>query len=145
MTANPIRVVCVDDNVLVSDGLRRLMDHAADVLLVASVPTADDLPAVVARSRADVVLLDLELPGRDPFDAIRELCEHLPSARVLVLSGHVDVALVDRAVEAGAWAYISKSDPPQMVLNAVRGLSEGTFMMSPEVEDLYRRGVGQAP
>lgn len=81
----------------------------------------------------DVVLLDVDMPGRDPFSVVVELAQGWPQIKVIMFSGHIRLELVDQAVDAGAWGYVCKGDGESAVLHAIREVSAGRFSFSPQV------------
>jgi DNA-binding NarL/FixJ family response regulator len=131
-----IRVLCVDDNVMVADAIEGLLGSAGGFEWVGHFCSADNLLDAVQRRCPDVVLLDIDMPGKNAFEAVMELREHCPTSRVLMLSALVRRDLVDRAVDAGAWGYISKRDGGAIV-NAVRRVAEGEFVIGQDVAALY--------
>lgn len=131
-----VRVLCVDDNPLVGEALRAALARSDGLTCVGWRPTADDLAGTAAALGADVVLLDADMPGRDPFAAMEELLSVAPSIRVVVVSGLVHPAVIDRAIAAGAWGYISKADGEAAVLAAVRCVMAGEFCLSPEARQM---------
>lgn len=120
-----VKVLCVDDNPDLGRLYRVVIDAQAGMECVGCLDSADGLVGEVRRTGAEVVLIDLTMPGKDPFEAIRELAAAVPSARAIVFSGLDDAATVDRAVEAGAWGYLSKSREIQDVVAAIRRVSAG--------------------
>jgi DNA-binding NarL/FixJ family response regulator len=125
----------VDDHEFLAEGLRARMKLAPDLEFVGWAPTAEGLIAKVKETRADVVLLDIEMPGPDPFEAIGDLRRRCPDTRVLVLSAYVRDHYFEAAVEAGAWGYLSKGDRPDCLVEAIRKAARGEFAFSPEVEE----------
>lgn len=136
----PIRVLCVDDNFLVAEGIKVRLNLAGGFEWVGQLPDADKLVEQVKQARPDVVLLDLDMPGKDAFEAMRELVEAVPDVRTIVISGHVRSDLVDRAVESGAWGYISKSEGPETIVGAIQQVVNGQFVVGPDVRAEYRGG-----
>ena len=132
-----IRVLCVDDNFLVSEGIKIRLNLAGGFEWVGQLPDADRLIEQVQQSRPDIVLLDLDMPGKDAFTAMRELADVEPDVRTIVISGHVRSELVDKAVEAGAWGYISKSEGPETIVAAIRQVVNGEFVVGPDVKAEY--------
>jgi DNA-binding NarL/FixJ family response regulator len=139
MRNEPIKVLCVDDNDLVAEGLRMKLRHTGDFEWMGSLREADDLVKAAWRSRPHVVLLDIDMPGKDPFEAMRELTDMFPSVRVLMLSGHVRRELIDRAIESGAWGYVSKNEGADVIVHAIERVARGEFTLGPDVQDEYRR------
>jgi DNA-binding NarL/FixJ family response regulator len=143
-----IRVLCVDDHEFLADGLRARLALAEDLEFVGWLPTAQGLLAKVKETGADVVLLDIEMPGPDPFEAIEDLHARHPDTRVLVLSAYVRDHYFESAVEAGAWGYLSKGDSPDSLIAAIRQAARGEFAFSPEVEErcwIPKRRSGAEP
>lgn len=128
-----MRVLAVDDNAAVLVALESRLAREAGVSWAGSLGCADSLVETVGRLVPDVVLLDLDMPGRDPLTALADLTQAHPRTRVIILSGHVRRELIDRAVAAGAWGYLSKSDDFAGIAAAVTRVMEGEMVLSPEV------------
>jgi DNA-binding NarL/FixJ family response regulator len=133
MVDTQIRVLCVDDNPLVADAVATRLTLAGGFRWLGHLTGAEGLGDAVARERPDVILMDLDMPGEDPFEAIRVLSATQPDVRVLILSGHVRSELIDRAIEAGAWGYLSKSDGVDTLVSAIERVAAGEFVLGPEV------------
>lgn len=135
MTApdTPISVLCVDDNGHVADALRLKFGAAGGFQWRGWLPDADQLVSTALRDAPSVVLLDIDMPGSDPFDALSDLAARCPKCRVIIFSGHVRRELIDRALDAGAWGYVSKNDGEDALLSAVRLVAAGELALSPEV------------
>src|SRR5262249_59789662 len=126
-----IRVVLVDDHAMVRAGLEQLLVAAGDIEVVGSV--ADGLTAVelVRRSRPDVVLMDISLPGLDGIRATAAIQAADPEVRVVMLTSFGDRVRVLAAVDAGAAGYILKEADPEDLLRAVRAAARGESPVSP--------------
>ena len=126
-----IRVVLVDDHAMVRAGLEQLLVAARDIEVVGSV--ADGLTAVelVRRSRPDVVLMDISLPGLDGIRATAAIQAADPEVRVVMLTSFGDRVRVLAAVDAGAAGYILKEADPEDLLRAVRAAARGESPVSP--------------
>ena len=83
-----IRVLSVDDHAFLSEGLRARLTLEPDMEVVGYLSRADGLVAKVRETEANVVLLDIEMPGSDPFEALAELRRVCPNVRTIILSGH---------------------------------------------------------
>jgi len=128
------RVLCVDDHAFLVEGLRARFALEPDLEYVGWLPSADDLLAEVERARPDVVLLDIEMPGPDSFEAMEDLRRRFPDIRTIILSAYVRDRYLESAVEAGAWGYLSKGDHPGNIVAGIRKVLQGDFALSPEVE-----------
>lgn len=138
MSATPcetrrLRVVCVDDNDLLRHALATRLQREPWLDVVGQLSSADGLPELGVRAEADIVLIDLDMPGRDPFAAIGELRALRPEARAVVLSGHVRMDLIDRALHSGAWGYISKSAGLDAVIRGIQSVSRGEFVLGADL------------
>lgn len=134
-----IRVLCVDDNRHVADALQIKLESEDGFEWKGWVEDSDALLRFSGLGEVDVVILDLDMPGRDPFDAAKEMAEKAPDCRIVVFSGHVRKALIDSAVQVGVWGYVSKSDGADALVEAVRRVAAGEFILSPEVRATYDR------
>ena len=130
-TARPttrIRVLCVDDNDLLRRALVTALRRVAWIDVVGENDSADSLDALARELRPEVILLDIDMPGRDPFAAMSELQASGSDTRVLVFTGHARPEFADRAVACGAWGYLSKSAGIEEVASAIRDVHAGTFV-----------------
>jgi DNA-binding NarL/FixJ family response regulator len=135
-----IRVLCVDDHDFIHDGLKARFTLERDLECVAHASTADDLAGLVHRSRPDIVLLDIDMPGSDPFAALRDLREQHPDVRAIMLSAYVRDHYIDDAVDKGAWGYFSKSDTPDDLVAGIRRVADGHMAFGPSVRERFERG-----
>jgi DNA-binding NarL/FixJ family response regulator len=136
--SNKPSVYCADDNPMVTEALRRYIERSPDFDWIGGAEDADQLIDEVSRRGCpDIVLLDIDMPGRDPFEAIGDLAEHCANTRVLMYSGMVKRDLIDRAIEAGAWGYVSKADGEAELFAAMRKAMAGELGFSPEVQAVY--------
>jgi len=123
------RILCVDDSAAVADAVRCLIESQPDLQWVGHLQTADELVSEAERLRPDLVLLDLDLPGRPAFDALAALVRSESNTRVIILSGFMSDALVDRAFDAGAWGYVNKNDGPKAIISAIRRVQKDEFAL----------------
>jgi DNA-binding NarL/FixJ family response regulator len=126
-----IKVLCVDDCARLSAAMERLIGAQPDMRSVGTVCHANELVREVKGRAADIVVLDLTMPGRDPLSAIHELAAACPDVRVIVFSGASDATAVHRAMEAGAWGYASKGAAASTVLSAIRAAARGERARDP--------------
>ncbi|GGI05144.1 hypothetical protein GCM10011354_12630 [Egicoccus halophilus] len=130
-----IRVCVVDDQTLVRQGLEQLLALAEDVEVVAEAADGDAALAAIAEHAPDVVLLDLQMPGRDGIATLRELATWEQSPPVLVLTTFDDDELVLQALRAGARGYLLKDVTLEQLVAAVRALATGGRLVQPAVTE----------
>lgn len=138
-TSGKIRVLSVDDHAFLAEGLRARLAIEDDMEVVGHLNKADGLVAKVREMNAQVVLLDIEMPGADPFEALGELRRACPEVKTIILSAYVRDRYVDQSVRAGAWGYLAKSDDPEKIISAIRDVVAGRFTMGPTVLERCRQ------
>ncbi|MHC4651720.1 MAG: LuxR C-terminal-related transcriptional regulator [Planctomycetota bacterium] len=131
--APPIRVLCVDDHAFLVNGLKIRLEVESDMEFVGRLETADDLIAHVQRTQANIVLLDIDMPGADVFEAIDELRRRCPETRAILLSAYLRDQYLDSAFASGAWGYLSKGDSPDAVIEGIRKVAKGETAFSPDL------------
>ena len=131
--ADAIRVLVVDDHAVVRQGLRTFLSLQAGIEVVGE--ASDGREAVVAaqRLRPDVVLMDLVMPRVDGVQAMRELRDHVPGARVIVLTSFLEDDRLLPAIRAGAAGYLLKNVEPSELARAVRTADAGEALIDPAV------------
>ena len=128
-----IRVVLADDQALIRSGFRVLIDSAEDLEVVGEAATGDDAVRLARSTRADVVLMDIRMPGTDGIAATRAITDNddLAGVKVVVLTTFEIDAFVIEAVRAGASGFLSKSIEPADLLDAIRTVAGGDALLSP--------------
>jgi DNA-binding NarL/FixJ family response regulator len=126
------RVVIVDDHAVVRDGLARLLEHAADIDVVATAADGEAAVAVVADAIPDVVLMDLSMPGVDGVAATRRILADHPDVRVVVLTTFADQRRILDALDAGASGYLLKDASPDEIVAAIRSVVAGGAPLDPK-------------
>ncbi len=138
MTNRPLRVLCVDDHAFLVDGLKSRFAMDPGLAFVGRLSTAKGLVQEAQRLNPDIVLLDVEMPGPDPFQAADDVHRQCPQTRVVFLSAYVRDHYVESAFRAGAWGYFSKSDEPEAIIEGIRKASRGEFAFGPKVAERCR-------
>jgi DNA-binding NarL/FixJ family response regulator len=123
-----IRVVLAEDQALMRDAVRLVCDEADDVELVGEVANGHELLPLLKRVDADVVLLDVQLPGLDGLACLEALAAQHPGIKVAMLSAIEDTQVIESAFRRGAHAYILKSVNPFDLPAAIRQLVDGSVI-----------------
>lgn len=136
-----IRIVLVDDQTLVRQGIRSLLELAGDVAIVAEAADGEEAVAAIQRERPDVVLLDLRMPKKGGVDVLRELqaLAALPPTIVLTTFDD-DEALLD-AVKAGAKGYFLKDVSLERLTEGIREVARGGSIIRPVITERVLRGL----
>ena len=115
-----IRVLIAEDHHVVREGLVSILNRAGDMTVVAEAKDGAEAVAQFKTTRPDVAMLDLEMPQLSGLEAIRQIREHDPQARIVVLTTYAGDERIHRALEAGASAYVLKDARTEVVLEALR-------------------------
>jgi DNA-binding NarL/FixJ family response regulator len=140
-----IRVLVVDDHRVVLAGLAGLIDAAEDRQVVGLASDGGIAADLVVKTRPDVVLMDLSMPGVDGIVATRRILEVSPQSHVLVLTSFSDRERIVDAFQAGAVGYPLKDNEPDDLLRAIRAASRGESPLDPRVaREVLRSGPAVA-
>ena len=145
-----IKVLLVDDHVIVRQGLRQVL---ADVEGIQVVDEAPDGAEALRLIRAwmdhldgpglDVVMLDIALPGRDGLDVLKQIKAEYPKLGVVMLSTYPDRQFAVRCLRAGAQAYLNKSADPDDMVAAIRKVAAGGAYLTPTVAELLATSISE--
>ncbi len=115
-----IRVLIVDDHVVVREGLRTILSMEPDIEFVGEAKDGFEAVTKARKLSPDVILMDLVMPGKNGIEAIREIKQNNPQARILVLTSFSEDDLVFPAIEAGALGFMLKDTTSETLTQAVR-------------------------
>jgi two-component system response regulator DesR len=126
-----IRLLLADDQAMVRGALAALLGLEPDLEVVAEVGRGDEVVEAVLSSRAQVALLDVEMPGMDGLAAAGELKKKAPACRVLIVTTFGRPGYLRRAMEAGASGFVVKDTPARQLADAVRRVHQGLRVVDP--------------
>jgi DNA-binding NarL/FixJ family response regulator len=128
-----IRVALVDDEAMIRVGLRMVLSGEDDIEVVGEAADGDEAAALVARTRPDVVLMDIRMARVDGLTAARQIVEEHPDSKVVVLTTFDEDAHVAAALRAGVSGFLLKVAPPEQLIDAVRTVAAGQGLLDPAV------------
>ena len=128
-----IRVLLAEDQALVRGAIAALLTMEGDIEVVAQVERGDQVVAAARASRADVALLDIELPGGDGLEAAAQLHRQMPECRVVMLTTFGRSGYLKRAMAAGAVGFLLKDAPAATLAVAIRRVVAGERVVDPEL------------
>ncbi|MFF0578104.1 response regulator [Streptosporangium saharense] len=128
------RVLVVDDQAVVREGLVLLLGLLPDIEVVGSAPDGREALRLVAELRPDVVLMDLRMPRMDGVEATREIRAAFPATQVVVLTTYSDDESVFAALRAGARGFLTKSADAEEIARAVAAVVNGDAQLDPGVQ-----------
>ena len=129
----PVRVVVVDDQALVREGLMTLLEAAPEIEPVGAAADGEEAVALVARYRPDVVLMDLRMPKLDGVEATRRIRVAYPEIEIVVLTTHADEESILDALRAGARGYLTKDAGIAEISRAVQAAADHQALLDPVV------------
>lgn len=142
------RLMVVDDHTIVREGLRRILESAAEVGSVAEASGGFQAIELMRREPVDLAIVDLSMPGMSGLELIRRIRGEFPQVRVLVLSMHAEEQYALRAFKAGAHGYLTKEGAAEELLVAVRKVAAGGAFVTASLAEqvvLQLNGTVHAP
>ncbi len=140
--SEPIRVVVADDQRAIREALAMVLDNEGDISVVGQAADGDEAVALATEQGAQVVLMDLRMPGTDGVEATRRLTDQHPEIRVVVLTTYADDESISQALAAGAVGYLTKDAGHRQIGLAVRSAAAGQTVLDPAVHAaLLRRTI----
>ena len=130
-----IRLLIADDHPIVREGLKRIIANYQDIQLVGEAVNGDEVLALCAKQEADVLLLDISMPGPGFLEILHRIEVKYPLLRTLVLSMHTENHYVIRAIKAGAAGYLSKNHSPEELAHAIHHIHKGFSYVSPALAE----------
>lgn len=145
-----VRLVLADDEPLVREGLRMVLELDPDLLVVGEASDGVEAVALVREHRPDLALLDVRMPRLDGLGATRRIRDEASPSAVVILTTFADDDLLAEAVRAGARGYLLKSMPPDQIRSSVHAAARGDTMVAPAlvgrlVGELAARRVAPSP
>jgi DNA-binding NarL/FixJ family response regulator len=124
-----LRVFIVDDHAMVRVGVRMLLEAFEDIRVVGEAAGAAGLAERVVGSEADVLLLDIRIPGSSGFDICREVLKYPEAPAVLMLTSYSEPALLNEAIQAGAQGFVLKNADGEALADAIRKVAAGESVL----------------
>ena len=128
-TVQSIRILMIEDHLVVQAGLRLLIETRPGLLVVGNATNQTDALILAAREQPDIILLDLDLGGKDGLDLLPDLQTAAHKARILVLTGLSDSEAHRKAVRMGVHGLVLKEQAPEMLLKAIEKVHSGEFWL----------------
>ena len=131
-----IRVILCDDHALIRRGIRDTLSDAPDIEVVGEAGDYSELRALLRTATCDVLVLDINMPGRSGLDVLHVLKDEGAAMKVLIVSMYPEDQYAIRALRAGAYGYVNKGGDPQQLVVAVRTVSQGRKFVTPDIAQM---------
>jgi two-component system, NarL family, invasion response regulator UvrY len=125
-----VTVLLVDDHAVVREGYRRLLERHGDIVVAGEAGDADAAHALFCELDPQIVVMDITLPGMSGIEAMRRMLAIKPDTRVLIFSMHEETIFAKRALQAGAFGYVTKASAPNELVEAVHTVASGNKYLS---------------
>ena len=133
--AKRARIAIVDDHAVLRDGLRLLLTTRQEFDVCGEAADADSALEMLRRTRADLAIIDLSLPGASGVELVKRISQELPETRTLVLTMHEEKLYAERVLRAGARGYLMKHQAADQVLTAIRKVLGGGLYVGAETQE----------
>ncbi len=134
----PTRVLLIDDHQLVRASLARRLEDEPDLVVPHTAPDANAGLELAAQHDFDIVVMDIDMPGISCFDAARQLNKSDAGTQIVFLSAFWNDAFIEQATAVGAAGMLSKSDAPELLVDAIRHIVDGGVYLSEEIRGRLR-------
>lgn len=128
-----VSVLLVDDHAVVREGYRRLLERHGDIAVIGEAADAATAHALFCCLNPQIVVMDITLPGTSGIEAMRRMLIYKSDTRVLIFSMHEDTIFAKRALQAGAFGYVTKASAPNVLVEAVHSVACGKKYLSADM------------
>ncbi len=136
-------ILIADDHALIRQGLRKVLDAEKDLQVAGEATNAAEVLDLLSRTKVDLLLLDINMPGRSGIELLQDLRRRFPKVKTLMLSMHPEENVAMRAIKAGAAGFVSKNATPKELLNAIRKVTAGGRYVSQTLADRLAEEIGK--
>lgn len=133
--ADQLKIFIADDHLLIREGLKKLLVYETDLKIVGEADNPDDTLDYISNNEVDILILDINLPGKSGLDILKQLKMFKPGLHVLILSMYPEEQFAERTLKAGASGYLTKESAPDELINAIRRVAKGGKYISHQLAE----------
>lgn len=142
---NTIRLIIVDDHPVIEQGLKLFLQHYPEIALIGAATDAAEGLILLKKTDADVILLDLAMPGLDGIAAIHLYLQEKPDVHIVIFSGHRDDVIIHKALESGARGYVLKGSSMPQIVEAIKTVHSGGSWLCSEANASILKTLQKKP
>ncbi len=127
-------IMLVDDHAVVRAGYKRYIELDLQLVVVAEASTGEAAYSLLEKQDADVVIMDLSMPGQGGFETLRRIMNRYPTQKVLIFSMHENASIANQALRLGACGYLTKNMAPDQIIAAIHDAMRGAKPVAPDLQ-----------
>ena len=128
------RLLIVDDHEVVRSGLKRLLENNRNISHIAECASGEEAYSYLYENETHIIIMDISMPGKGGIEATQQIKKRYPEIKIIILSMHDNPMMVNKAISAGANAYILKNEISDNLLDALDKLIHGSSLVAPSVK-----------
>ena len=128
------RLLIVDDHEVVRSGLKRLLENNKNISHIAECASGEEAYSYLYENETHIIIMDISMPGKGGIEATQQIKKRYPEIKIIILSMHDNPMMVNKAISAGANAYILKNEISDNLLDALDKLIHGSSLVTPSVK-----------
>jgi len=128
-------ILIADDHAVVREGIKQILSGTSDMVVAAEASNGNEVMDKLSKNEIHLVILDINMPGRNGLDVLRDIKSQRPGLPVLILSMYPEEQYALRVLKAGASGYLSKESAPDELINAIRQISQGKKYIGPTLNE----------
>lgn len=140
---NQLKIFIADDHLLIREGLKKLLLYETDLNIVGEADNPDDTITFIKENEVDILILDINLPGKSGLDILKQLKIFKPDLHVLMLSMYPEEQFAERTLKAGASGYLTKETATDELIKAIRKVAKGGKYISHKLAEklIFRKST----
>jgi DNA-binding NarL/FixJ family response regulator len=128
------RLLIVDDHEVVRSGLKRLLENNKNISHIAECASGEEAYSYLYENETHIIIMDISMPGKGGIEATQQIKKRYPEIKIIILSMHDNPMMINKAISAGANAYILKNEISDNLLDALDKLIHGSSLIAPSVK-----------